>query len=213
MKLIQEFTDKITGPDKLSFLKKLVAISRKLKINPNWLLAVMNSESGINAQAVNQNGGATGLIQFMPATAEWLGTSTSTLYRMSRVQQLDYVYKYYQKWLQSGKQIKSYEDLYMLTFYPYATNQGNSYVFGSERSSDYAKIVSDHNPGMDLSKDGLITKAEFKQWIYKNKIKGRISKKSQKLLDPNNRNRILLAFGIGALAIAGGAFVYDKFRR
>ena len=38
--------------------------------------------------------GATGLIQFMPNTAEGLGTSTGELAGMSRARQMHYVEKY-----------------------------------------------------------------------------------------------------------------------
>lgn len=39
--------------------------------------------------------GATGLIQFMPATAQGMGTTTAALAAMSAVQQLDYVQRYF----------------------------------------------------------------------------------------------------------------------
>ena len=51
----------------------------KLNIDPKDLLGIMNSESGLNPQAVNKSSGATGLIQFMPATAKSLGTTVSPM--------------------------------------------------------------------------------------------------------------------------------------
>src|SRR4051812_17799098 len=94
--------------NKIPFLKKLSDISADLQIQPDWLMALMNSETGgtFNPQIVNKQGSgvkgydehgkvvrpagtpdskndferakyrATGLIQFMPATAKHLGTTT-----------------------------------------------------------------------------------------------------------------------------------------
>jgi len=52
--------------------EKLEEVSKNLHINPNWLMAVMWHESGINPARQNKSGGASGLVQFMPATAKAL---------------------------------------------------------------------------------------------------------------------------------------------
>lgn len=157
-----QFEEMVKGKDKNQFLAKVVEISTKLKINPNWLMIVMRNESGINPQAVNKLGGATGLIQFMPATAKGLGTTTAALFKMTGVQQLDYVYKYFKSY--AGK-INGYKDLYLLTFYPVALSKPLNYAFGSERGAENAKKVRNWNPTFDLNKDGIITKAEFFQYL------------------------------------------------
>ena len=88
------FENKVTT-NKEAFLQKVKLIAVKLGIDPNWLMFVMNSESGLNPAAYNPNGGASGLIQFMPDTGVGLGTTTAALRQMSNVDQLDYVYKYF----------------------------------------------------------------------------------------------------------------------
>ena len=98
-----------------AFSTKVLSIAQNLGIDPNWLMHVMYSESGLNHRIVNPMGGATGLIQFMPSTAKGLGTTTSALSNMSNVEQLDWVYKYFKPY--TGK-IKSFVDLYMITFMP-----------------------------------------------------------------------------------------------
>lgn len=156
------------------FISKVRDISAALSIKPDWLMALMNHESGLNHRIQNRNGGATGLIQFMPATARRLGTTTEALRSMSNVQQLDYVYKYFAPF--KGK-IRSYSDLYLITFYPYALGKPDDYVFGSERSVTWAKKVRDQNKSIDLNNDSLITMGEFKQWIYRgipNSIRSRL---------------------------------------
>ena len=102
------FENKVTS-NKEAFLQKVRLICAKLGIEPDWLMFVMNSESGLNPAAYNPNGGASGLIQFMPDTAKGLGTTTEALRKMSNVAQLDYVYKYFYPY--RGKMSSLY-DLY-----------------------------------------------------------------------------------------------------
>lgn len=181
--------------NKIAFLKKLQSIATDLQVQPDWIMAVMNSETGgtFNPQIVNKqkaaipgydgNGTlvkpagtpdstndferskyrATGLIQFMPKTAKYLGTSTQDLYKMTNVQQLDYVYKYF---LPAKGKMKNFEDVYQFTFYPYSVGKPEDYIFGSEKGLDYAKKLVQQNP-LDLNHDGHLTVAEFRQFIYK----------------------------------------------
>lgn len=122
------FIDKVKDNQE-PFDKKVKEISDKLDINPNRLMQIMNKESGLDSKAVNKDTQATGLIQFMPDTAKWLGTTVAQLKNMSNVEQLDYVYKYYEKF---WNKIHSYTDLYLATFYPVAIGKPDSYVIWSE---------------------------------------------------------------------------------
>ena len=144
------------------FLKKVVVICEELGIRPDWLMCVMKNESAINHLAVNTNGGATGLIQFMPATAKGLGTSCQELKEMGALAQLDYVKKYF--WPYRHK-IKTATDLYIITFYPYALTQPDSYVIGSQKGAAYVRLVALQNKGFDMNKDQQITLGEFRQSV------------------------------------------------
>lgn len=146
--------------DKDAFITKLNSICDKLGISSDWLIAIMYNESGLNPAAVNQKSGATGLIQFMPATAKALGTSTYELKSMSSLNQLDYVYKYFKPY--SGK-IDNIQDCYLCIFFPAALNKPDSYIFHTDKLS--AKTIAAQNPGFDINKDGQITKAEFFKWV------------------------------------------------
>jgi hypothetical protein len=157
------FIDKVKL-NQSAFAEKVVHIAKLLGIDPNWLMFVMNSESGLNHQAKNPYAGAIGLIQFMPATAKGLGTSVEALAKMTNVQQLDYVYKYY---LTYKSRIKNITDLYLATFYPYAMGKPDSYQIGSEKGLKYAQLVAKQNPIFDLNKDGIVTLGEWKQWLLK----------------------------------------------
>lgn len=49
------------------FKRRLIEVANNVSIKPEYLAAVMASESGMKASATNPMGGAVGLIQFMPA--------------------------------------------------------------------------------------------------------------------------------------------------
>jgi hypothetical protein len=145
---------KLHGPE---FVQKVKEMSARLGVRPEWLLAVMQNESGMNPAAKNPNGGATGLIQFMPATAKALGTTTEALSKMSATEQLAYVEKFYSSF--KGR-LKSGSDMYLATFWPAAVGKGDDYKIGG---ADVAKA----NPAFDLNKDGQITAGEFREYYQK----------------------------------------------
>lgn len=144
------------------FFAKVTAISKDLKCDPNALLAVMNSECGLNPAARNSNGGATGLIQFMPATAKALGTTTDALRNMSAYDQLDYVAKFFKmnmKTFKMGDGPMSAADLYSLIFLPARANRE---VLTSKGENFYSA-----NAGLDMDGDGKITKSDLNKRINK----------------------------------------------
>jgi Glycosyl hydrolase family 46 len=147
----------VKGSDKLDqpFKDKVIAIAKDLGTDPNWLLAVMSFETGQTFSPAIKNkagSGATGLIQFMPLTAKGLGTTTDALAKMTQLQQLDYVAKYFKPF--KGR-LKSLEDTYMAVFLPSAIGKGSSHVLFSKPSTGYTQ-----NAGLDVNGDGKITAGE-----------------------------------------------------
>jgi hypothetical protein len=142
-----------------AFLAKVQSIASQLDIKADWLMAVMAIESGLQASITNSIG-ATGLIQFMPATAAALGTSTAALRAMSNVQQLDYVYKYLSNY---KSKLKSAGDLYLTIFYPAAVGKADTYVIGAAGSA-----IATQNPALRNSA-GAVTvgsvKNNFLNWV------------------------------------------------
>jgi hypothetical protein len=155
MALIYENT--VTS-NKAEFIEKVKIISTAIGFDPNWLMQVMYSESRINPAAINKYSNAVGLIQIMPETARYLGTSPQELVTMSNVQQLDYVYKYLKTF--SGK-INSYIDLYFAIFFPLAMGKPLDWVFKASNLS--ASLIAQQNPVFDVNKDGVITVAEVQE--------------------------------------------------
>lgn len=157
----------IPAAEQSAFEKKLNTGSANLKINPNWLMELMQDESGVNPAAENtsypmEGGYATGLIQFSPNTAIGLGTTTAQLKQMSATEQLDWVFKYFAPY--KGK-IKSYFDLYLITFFPAAIPYSNddNYIF--ETAHIARSSVAKNNPTMDIDHNGYVTIGEFKQYV------------------------------------------------
>jgi hypothetical protein len=141
--------------DDLEFEKELNRVAQKFNVNAKELLAVMKSESGLNPQARNQGSGATGLIQFMPATAKALGTTTDELYKMNRAQQMVYVEKFFDMMkLPKGA---SGGMIYATIFLPgrrsrdVLTSQGEGYY--------------NSNKGLDLDKNGDISMKDLDQRV------------------------------------------------
>jgi len=141
------------------FKMKVLDICAALGINPDYLMAVMAFESGrtFSPRVLNKAGsGAVGLIQFMPDTAHALGTSTEELSRMSAEDQLDYVHKYLKY---SNGRIKSLSDMYMAILLPSKIGkEENAVVFDSKDPKHPKQYLQ--NKGLDVDKDGVITKAE-----------------------------------------------------
>ena len=148
-----------------SFLNKTKQVAQRIGCNCKDLLAVMNSESGLNSRAVNKNGGATGLIQFMPSTARALGTTTEALRNMTPEQQLDYVEKFYvmnrKNFVKSDRQLSA-ADLYTLTFMP-------AYVNKEVLTGAGHKFYS-ANKGLDTNGDGQITKSDLAQRVARKQV-------------------------------------------
>lgn len=170
------YIDKVPAAERRDFTIKLLAVSKLLGVDPNWLMQIFKAESGVRADIRNTfapfykylkgvktlDGYATGLIQFTPDTARRLGTTTTALEKMTRTQQLDWVYLYLKKY--AGK-LKSYFDVYLVVFFPAAVPYSNdpNYVFEVKNISRTA--VAKANPAIDINKDGKITMGEFRQYL------------------------------------------------
>jgi peptidoglycan hydrolase-like protein with peptidoglycan-binding domain len=152
------------------FKRKVRAISAGIGCDPNYLMACMAFESGESFSPSMKNmagSGATGLIQFMPSTAKGLGTTTEALARMTAVQQLDYVERYFK----SYPNVRTIEDVYMAILWPRAIGKPNDYVLFASPTKQYKQ-----NSGLDQDRDGKITKFEAAAAVRAKLSKGRTDK-------------------------------------
>ena len=152
-------TKAIQDPD---FKAKLEKVASALGVKSNDLMAIFKQESGVNPAAVNSMSGATGLIQFMPATAQRLGTTTDALKQMDGVEQLDYVYKYFKM---TGVGNGSLGDLYMAVFMPKYVGYDDTTVLGQSGAPGFSGKVYAQNAGLDRNRDGTITVADVKNSV------------------------------------------------
>lgn len=155
------------------FREKVFGVSEQLQVDADDLMAIMAFESAETFRPDIKNmagSGATGLIQFMPATARGMGTSTDALARMSAVDQLEWVRTYFKPY--SGR-LTSLSDMYMAVLWPRAIGKPDNYVLWSKATNPttYAQ-----NAGLDANKDGFITKEEAAAAVYKKLYKGRSAK-------------------------------------
>jgi soluble lytic murein transglycosylase-like protein len=140
-------------------------LSILLNVPVSWLQTVFDIESKNNPQAINYSTGAVGLIQFMPATAQELGTTTNDLLNMDYNTQLKFVYRYLSRY---AKKINTITDLYLAVFYPYAIGKPLNFILGSEISGNRALTVRKYNPGFTTAL--TIKKSDIARYV-KNKYK------------------------------------------
>lgn len=202
------FEEKIQG-DKPAFIKKVQAVASFLSIPANWIMAVINSETAgtFSPDIQNPNGGATGLIQFMPATAKALGTTTDALKRMSSVQQLDYVKAYFAPY---KGMIDSFEDLYLVTFYPNADGIHGGTLSKPDNWS-FPSFVTRQNAGLDKSKDGLITIKEFREFAFR-KVPDHLENLLFKTVAVARKNKGLVIAGFIMIALSVAILYYELYK-
>lgn len=203
------FEEKIKS-DRSSFVSKINKVASDLGVPANWLMAVINSETAgtFSPSIQNPYTNATGLIQFMPSTAKGLGTTIDALKNMSAVNQLDYVYKYFAPY--KGK-INSFEDLYLITFYPNADGVFGGTLDKPDNWTFPASIVK-QNPGLDSNKDGLITIAEFREFAYR-KVPDQFQNLLYKTIGVAKKNPILVIIGVVLMSLAVWALYIEIIKR
>lgn len=148
-----------------AFISKVIDIAGKLNVDPSWLMVVFFIETAASRfgridSTIQNSIGATGLIQFMPATAQVLGITTDELRDMSNVDQLDWVYNYLRPF--SGR-MNSLTDLYFAVFFPAAIGKPDDWVLQSARLNP--GIIARQNRLYDLNRDEQITVAEVAEKV------------------------------------------------
>lgn len=153
------------------FRERVWWIADQLELDPDDLMACMAWESGetFSPSVKNAAGsGATGLIQFMPSTAMKLGTSTGKLAKMTAEDQLNYVYKYFRPF--AGR-LNNLGDIYMAILWPKGVGKPDSYVLWDKGEMP---TTFRQNAGLDVDKNGKVTRAECLSKIKQKLTKGRL---------------------------------------
>jgi len=139
------------------FWIELRAVAERLQTQPAWLLNVMASESLFNPAARNGFPGqtASGLLQFIEATARRMGTTTEAIRRMNPVEQLRLVERYLTPF--RGR-LNSLADVYLAVFRGVVIEGGDTVVVVD--SSKERRIYA-LNKSLDLNGDG---RSDFVGW-------------------------------------------------
>jgi hypothetical protein len=175
-----------------AFAQKITEIAAWLQIDPNWLMQVMYAESKLKASAQNIQKGrliAAGLLQWTKASGT-PGAPQSMLQR-NHLQQLDWVKEYFKPY--RGR-MHSYFDVYLVTFFPAAVGKPDNYVFATSRLS--ASLIASQNPAVNIVKDGKITMAEFKQYVWNSTpsgVRGLVFKAQQVIQDVKQEAKEVIA--------------------
>jgi hypothetical protein len=154
-----------------TFRDRVWWIADTLGVDPDYLMACMAWESGESFSPSKKNmagSGATGLIQFMPSTAVGLGTSTNKLAKMTAEDQLNYVYLYFRPY---ANKLTNLGDVYMAILWPKGVGKDDTYVLWDKGQSP---ITFRQNAGLDVNKDGRVTRAECLSKIKQKLDKGRL---------------------------------------
>lgn len=158
---------KLTQPE----LIKLLEVIKNLGWKPYQIVDLMSCmawESGetFSPKTKNPKSSATGMIQIMEANAQEMGTTTAALAKMTVVEYLEYVQKYFWRY---RSRVKSQSDMYMSILWPAAIGRDESAAIWSNVTSQRQYLA---NKGIDMNSDGIITVEEAMHKIRNKCVKG-----------------------------------------
>ena len=149
-----------------AFKAQVIDISSALGCDPSYLMAAMafESEETFSASIKNRKSGAIGLIQFMPDTAQSLGTTSSALANMTAEAQLTFVQKYLQPFRRGNEVVvrRLHDDLV-------AESWRKTRCYGNFL---YTKHSIPAELSLDVNNDGHITKGEATSLVQNELDKG-----------------------------------------
>jgi len=170
----------------IDFYKKLIQVCNNAGCKPEDVLLIMTIESGLNPKAVNKDGGASGLVQFMPFVLKgklinYNEKEKGKFSDLSGTDQLDYIEKHLINLTKTGK-VKNATHLYIGNFFPVALyrsdiqqmSYGAPIVESNPTYQKYKQVPIEKeiraynaNKALDYDKDGVISYGDID-----NKIKG-----------------------------------------
>ena len=150
--------------EEIKAVKDMIA-RLNMKVSVNDLMACMAFETGgtFSPSVQNRSTRATGLIQFMPNNAIAYGTTVEALAKMSVTQQLAYVAKHFQPYARKVQNL----DVYFAILWPRAIGRPDDYALWTLGERAYM-----YNDGLDLNKDGKVTKMEALHYIKNRYVLG-----------------------------------------
>ena len=127
----------------------------QIGLEPDKAVTVMKFESNLDPAARNPKSSASGLIQFMSATAVQLGTTIENVRAMGAMEQLGLAHRYW-KQFKTKWEGTTLCDYYLAVLYPKAMGLPHDAKVFVKGTDTYAV-----NAGLDTNKDGYVSKAEI----------------------------------------------------
>ena len=161
------YSEMVPADQRIKFCEAVTMSAERLHVDPDWLMVVFRFETAgvFKANTRNKYSGAVGLIQFIPSTAYRLGTTPAKLAKMTLVEQLVYVEKYFAPY--AGK-ITDVYDLYLIVFAPAFLGRPNNTILYSANSATALGRNRYHwNRVLDYNNDGQISIRDVKRQIKK----------------------------------------------
>ena len=147
----------------LEFFEKLVKVSNNIQCDQMDMLAKMRASSRWKTNAVNKTSGAVGLTQIKPEILRKYGVNPEDYKKMSAVEQLDIIEKYFlknkKKCNMEGKYLKG-EDLFAMNF---LSSRANQQVLVESRSARYYDPKRDKDNDGDIDKDDMRAVLDLKK--------------------------------------------------
>jgi hypothetical protein len=161
-----------------NFNSKLAKVAKELGIETDTLHRIIKFETAGSFSPTSQDPGGVsiGLIGFTENTARALGTSKAELAKMTAVEQLDYVYKFYKmNRLRPGSDVGT---MYMLTFMPaFAYSPGNTIL--GQQNGDTLILPSGRPSGLSMHKvwdqNPVFAKSKGKSFFTVDDVKNTIN--------------------------------------
>jgi hypothetical protein len=155
------FIEKVPANQRAYVEKEINSICADLGIkNADWLSIVINRESNWNPAIKAKTSTATGLIQFLEATAKSLGTTTAKLKTMTVSQQLPYVREYLARMIRQLGKPKNLFQLYLLVHYPAGSKKGLTETIYASPSNAYTA-----NKYLDKAGKGYVTGQDIENFL------------------------------------------------
>jgi hypothetical protein len=152
------------------FMRNLSEYAKESNTPIENLLAVMAKETWntFDPSKKSDISTATGLVQFLEKTAKALGTSTDDLRKMSRVEQLPFAIKIFNRGRGSKETPRNLVDTYLSVFAPAHINKSEDYKMYKKGGTRYKA-----NPSLDPDNEGYISKRTIRKALapFLNKVR------------------------------------------
>ena len=153
------------GADSAKYAWQIIRIADTVDVPAEWIMCLIDMESNHQTTIKNRMGsGATGLIQWMPATAAQFGLSVDELRSMEHHEQAELIQKYLLKEVHAHGGFWSFTDLYLGVLYPAARRELKLANYDYELFA-YGSVAEKQNHGLNYDKQGGVSLRDITKFL------------------------------------------------